>query len=412
MTPDSGRPLPIAIETSPTPPISNIQLPMKKSFLTPLLLVLCTALFAQDYERYKTLTDTTISSAYLGFDKQFTVTVPLEWQADIDRRFPLIVVFDSQNERSHGYILRTIDYLTSNEQMPAAVIISVRSEQAYRYLETAYKASDEKGLAFENEQFLFEELIPLAEKHYKASAFRVVVGHSRYGFFTSSILFSRLEDLNGIISLSPFFTQKNIAFTDSIATLQDKLLSHHKYYRFGIGNDYPDEFLQMEAAIGQRTHPMIDAKGVLFEEADHNVTPGLTIGVALYEVFEVWANIQHRYFSISEKDPAALRALEEEVASHYGHGLAFALGILNGKGWEYYNKENYEAAIVAWEIMMASYPNFSEGFLYILDAQMQLKREEDYADSIKRFRTSISGSAFYTEEEKAELIQELEAMTE
>ena len=35
-------------------------------------------------------------------------------------RFPVILLFDRQNERSFGYILRSIDYLTSTEQMPAA----------------------------------------------------------------------------------------------------------------------------------------------------------------------------------------------------------------------------------------------------------------------------------------------------
>ena len=57
-------------------------------------------------------------------DDGVALTVPLEWQEDIDRRFPLIVIFDSQNKRSHGYMLRTIDYLTSNEQMPASVIVT------------------------------------------------------------------------------------------------------------------------------------------------------------------------------------------------------------------------------------------------------------------------------------------------
>lgn len=137
----------------------------KSIYLIILVLVGTNNLFAQEYERYKKLLDTTITSKNLGFDKNITVTVPFEWQEDINRDFPLIIVFDRQNLRSHNYILNTIDYLTSNEQMPSSVIISVESEQEHRYYETLHLASSEKGLALENEKFIFEELITLAEKN-------------------------------------------------------------------------------------------------------------------------------------------------------------------------------------------------------------------------------------------------------
>jgi enterochelin esterase-like enzyme len=176
---------------------------MKKTVYLLLLILICsTNIFGQDYERYKKILDTTITSKHLGFDKNITITVPFEWQKDLNRDFPLIIIFDRQNQRSHNFILNTIDYLTSNEQMPSAIIISVESEQKYRYLETLHKASSEKGLAEENEKFLFDELIPLAEKQYNASPFRLFIGHSRYGYFTSSLLMSSINDLNGVISLS------------------------------------------------------------------------------------------------------------------------------------------------------------------------------------------------------------------
>ena len=103
--------------------------------------------------------------------------------------------------------------------MPSSIIISIESEQKYRYFETLHKISSEKGLAEENEKFIFDELIPLAEKHYNASLFRLFIGHSRYGYFTSSLFFSRIDDLNGVISLSPFFSQKNVDLTDSLQNL-------------------------------------------------------------------------------------------------------------------------------------------------------------------------------------------------
>lgn len=352
--------------------------------------------------------DTTVSSTNLGFDKNITITVPFEWQEDIDREYPLIIVFDQQNQRSYRYILNTIDYLTSNEQMPSSVIIGVESVQSQRYYETIYAVSDEQGLALQNERFIFEELIPLAENKYKASSFRLLIGHSRYGYFTTSLLCSRINDLNGVISISPFFGQKNINLIDSISLLENQLLNSHKYYRYGTGNDYPADFYKMDSLLKQFNNPRLDFKGRLFKEADHNVTPGLTVGTALYEIFEDWSEVQSKYISNEQSDLTTIDTLRKCVQAKYGSQLKFSLGILNGKGWFFYNEKEYVKAIQAWEILMETYPNFSEGYLYIIDAQLHLK--QNYDDVRVKFHQSLANSEIYSEKEKIELNQELENM--
>jgi hypothetical protein len=382
---------------------------MKQSVYILIIIFTClNNLYGQDYERYKRILDTTITSKSLGFKKNITITVPFEWQKDLNHDFPLIIVFDKQNQRSHNFILNTIDYLTSNEQMPSAIIVSVESEQKYRYLETLHKASSEKGLADQNEKFIFNELIPLAENKYNASKFRLFIGHSRYGYFTSSLLITKINELNGVVSLSPFFTQKNVNLIDSIRTIDNQKFNSHKYYRFGIGNDYPSDFLKMDSVIKQLNNSDFKAKGFLFKEAGHNVTPGLTIGVSLYEIFENWSNIQDKYLSNDQKDLKTIDFLKEEITANYGSPLKFSLGVLNGKGWYFYNKKEYKKAIEAWRLLMMSYPNFSEGYLYIIDTQIQLN--EDISETIEEFNESLARSEIYSENEKKEFLKELEIL--
>ncbi|RKS96209.1 alpha/beta hydrolase-fold protein [Chryseobacterium defluvii] len=382
---------------------------MLKKF-TLLFISFTTILFAQNYERYKKLKDTTITSKNLGFEKKVSITVPIEWQNGIKNNFPLIIVFDKQNKRSHNYIINTIDYLTSTEQIPSSIIISIESEQRYRYNETQYKTSDSNGLALENENFIFEELIPLAEKNYKASKFRILVGHSRYGYFTTSIFSSRINDLNGVISMSPFFFQKNIDLTDSISKMNNLSYNSKKYYRFGIGNDYSEDFIKMDSIIKKNIpNPFLDIKGYRFKAADHNATPGLLINAALYDIFEEWSTIQAKYSSNKQKDLSIKKDLEQKILSNYGIKLNFSIGTLNGKGWYFYNEKQYDKAIQAWQILVDSYPNFSQGFLYIIKAQIQLK--QNYFQTVEKFKTSLVNSEFYTEKEKQELEIELQEIT-
>lgn len=368
---------------------------------------LAATLFAQNYERYKKLKDTTIFSKHLGFEKKISILVPIEWQNGLKNNFPLTIVFDRQNQRSHNYIINTIDYLTSNELIPSSIIISVASEQRYRYVETQYKISDPKGLALENEKFIFEELIPLAEKKYQAAPFRLFIGHSRYGYFTTSLFNSRTKDLNAVIAMSPFFNQKNIELTDSIGKLHQSSYRSKKYYRFGIGNDFPEDFLKMDSALSKRVPtPLLDIKGARFKEASHNVTPGLMISTALYEIFEEWSAIQAKYSSVKQTDLKIKTSLDQEISSTYGTKLNFSLGVLNGKGWHFYNEKQYDKAIQAWQILMAAYPNFSEGYLYLLKAQIQLKL--NYQPTIEDFKKSLASSEFYSEKAKQELMAELQ----
>lgn len=382
-----------------------------KLFLTSclfLFLFIANFSFAQKYERYKALTDTNIASKYLGFNKDISITVPMEWQEDLIRDFPLIIIFDRQNQRSHNYILNTIDYLTSNEQMPSSIIVSIASEQKYRYVETLHQSSSKEGLASENEKFLFDELIPFMEKNYKASSFRLFIGHSRYGYFTSSLLSSRTNELNGVISLSPFFTQKNVNLCDSIAALRNKKFKANKYYFFGIGNDYPSDFIKMDSVTKNLHIPLLHTKGYFFKTADHNATPGLTIAPAMYSVFEDWSAIQAKYISNQQTDLNILPSLENEILSTYGNRIELSLGILNGKGWFFYNEEKYDKAIEAWQILLKTYPNFSEAYLYIIDAQIQLKK--DYSQTAITFRNSLSNSKMYTAKEKVDLLAELNSL--
>ncbi len=370
---------------------------------------LAQSLSAQTLERYKQIHDTVVHSTYLGYEKNISITLPSEYQEDIaDQQLPLIIIFDRQNNRSYNYMLNTIDYLTSNEQMPSSIIIGVESSQLARYKETQLEVNDSIAFGHLNEGFVFEELIPFAQQHYKASEFIVLVGHSRYGYFTTYLLKKRADELNAVISLSPFFTERNVNLVDSVTQLFSQTqINHHLYYRYGIGNDYPEDFQLMDKMLSLDKHQnnLLDFKGVLFEEADHNATPGLTIGSALYDVFSFWGHQQNIYINNDTKRLDTLKHLTENILSHYGKPLAFSLGTLNGKGWYFFNEGAYQKAIDAWEILLEAYPNFSEGYLYILYAQQELGLT--ITSTLAQLKKSLASTTFYSAAELQEIWDEI-----
>jgi hypothetical protein len=375
-------------------------------------LAFLTNTYGQTYERYKHLVDTTIRSTNLEYNKKLSITVPLEFQKDIDFNFPLIILFDHHLERMQGYTLHTIDYLTSTLSMPPSVIISVASgEGINRRHETNLTISDAQAFGAQNEQFIFNELIPFAQEQLNTSRFILLIGHSRYGYFTTHLLSERLTDLNAVISMSPFFVQKNVNLVDSLAArLQTTSLPHHVYYRFAIGNDYPDDFELMESAMskGQLQHTQFNIKGVLFKEAYHNGTPGLIIAASLYDIFEYWAKNQNEYFPYGKDNISILPQLQDSIYEHYGEYLPFSMTALNGKGWEFFGEKQYVKAIKIWKVLLEQYPNLAEFYLYIASAQKELK--QPYDDTLDKFLRLLKASILYSADEKAELFQELEKL--
>lgn len=377
-----------------------------------LLLILFSAIFFNSYsqnielERYKHHSDSLLYSTHLGYSRHISVTVPFDFQEGLNQSYPLIIIFDKQNTRSYQYLIRSIDYLTSNEQMPACVIIGVGSEMEHRYFETQYIESDSSAFGHKNELFVLKELIPLAKSSLKTSDFSLLAGHSRYGFFTTAMFLKFPNDIQAVIASSPVFSQKNYDLLPLFEEIKEINISGTRYYRYGIGNDYPEEFTRFDNRFEKQkvTNNKYSIKGTLFPEADHNVTPGLTATSALYEIFEYWSRMQNIYLDNSMDNLSMLSSLNDSIINHYGIDIAFSLGILNGKGWYFANEKRYSEAIDAWKILLKHYPNFSEAYLYIMYALAESGFPSVEYHQV--FTQNLKSSSLYSAEEKEELMNE------
>jgi len=386
---------------------------MRQLLTASLLLLMVTAACAQQYERYHTLiAHDDWYSKYLNQYRGITVTVPQEFEPSSQATYPLIIIFDRQNERSHGFIHQSIDYLTANEQMPASIIIGVGSTAEERYKETQLRSSDPNGRGEENALFITDELLPWARAQLKAGRHVTLIGHSRYGYFATYLLCKHPDLFSTVVALSPFFTAKNVNLADSIAALPVRLPPDRTtYFSYAIGNDFPEDYHLMNSTLDAVIESeRFITSGTLLKQADHNVVPGIATVNALYHVWERWSEIQNAYMNDTTGSKTILDSLSRKVKEHYGDEIAFSLGILNGKGWQYFNDARYEDAITAWETMVTAYPPFLEGHLYIAEAERRLGRYPE--QRLKRFMGGIITSQFYTEDEKAELLRELQEFEE
>ncbi|RLD21899.1 MAG: hypothetical protein DRI69_02775 [Bacteroidetes bacterium] len=384
-----------------------------KFALIALILFTLAPLTAQGFETLQIALDSNLHSESLGYDKRIQLIVPKTYVQNSENSYPLIVVFDMQNSINYKYIVNTIDYLSGFGQMPECLIIGIEAaDRSGRYRETQLALNDENALGEENEEFIFEELIPYLQNKYHANDQIILFGHSRFGYYTTHLLTQRPQDLLGVISVSPFYFQENTDHVERMVKMLGEVeLRHDLYYIPSVGDTLldTDDFYKLTAAIeGIELPEAFKFHPLTHDAADHIVTPGLTTAEAFYTIFREWSVLEMKFHRTSRDDLQAMhRELQAEIDGSYGAPIPFSLGIYNGTGWRFYNDGMYASAIESWELMMAHFPAFSYGWVFIADALSEMGRKNEIEAYLKLAEFSVQGNQYLTVEEISEIISEI-----
>ncbi len=366
---------------------------------------------------YKQLEDLTIESTNLGYKKFMRVYAPEGYDPNGTKKYPVIIIFDRQNQINCNYQLQTIGYLTTFGQMPQSIIITIASHPVKRWGETALKASSNNGFGEKTEKFIMEELIPYSHKHYHTNSFEMLIGHSRYGYFTTYMLAKHMDVLNSVISISPFFKQTNVNLVDSmVAKIQNPTgIKNNVYYMLATGDSVTDtqDYTLMKDALNARMLPnFFKCNGYELYSCDHMATPGLTVGNALYDIFSQWALGANKYYKDTMSNPTEKVKFDKYMMGiiDYGDTLAFSLGTLNGKAWQYYNNKRPAKAIEAWQVALDNYPGYTELYLYMAQAAIDLGKPAEAKNYIKLYKERIKKSTYYTKKDRKEFNKELKGL--
>lgn len=139
-----------------------------------------------------------IKSTYVGRDFHINVRLPLDYQANNAKTYPVVYVLDGDS--LFPLLAPTHLFLHYDEKLPEAIIVGISYGSFYPIINKrdidfsapAIDAAPNEGGAPRFLDFLKKELIPKIENQFRANtAKRVLVGQSRAGYF---VLWSALED--------------------------------------------------------------------------------------------------------------------------------------------------------------------------------------------------------------------------
>ncbi|HLV70982.1 MAG TPA: alpha/beta hydrolase-fold protein, partial [Xanthomarina sp.] len=142
------------------------------------------------------------NSAKLGETREIKIQLPRGYDANPDKKYPIIMVFDG--DYMFEAVAGNVDYYAFWEDMPDVIVVGVNqidSREADMYYSEQNSLLIETGAAFF--EFVGMELIPHLEKTYRTENFRVAVGHGETANFINYYLLKDDPLFKAYIVISP-----------------------------------------------------------------------------------------------------------------------------------------------------------------------------------------------------------------
>ena len=354
-------------------------------------LIFTFSLQAQNYTSYENSIKKNFFSKTLKDSVHIELTIPKELKTQTNTSYPVIYLLDKQLINNYIYNLHTIDYLSSLDAMPKAIVVGITFNQKNRNSWTLPNASG--GQADDMISFITDELNLELKNNYPISKFNLLIGHSRTAIFASYALSKRFDFFNGVIANSV----SNFDFGDSLQKKQFKIFinaidtnTNKYFYYFSVGEKaYGDLH---ESAVdklnlflkSKKTPKTLEWKYYKFKAA-HQLTPGLTIANSLNEIFKEYGRRIEQCFKIAHNSTYKIPwdeylKLYKSISTYLGYTIHPSYYFYNSIASDYYyDYKNYYGKnnlLFALEILLKAikiYPNNYEYSIWIADIYIALK---------------------------------------
>ncbi|MEZ4801779.1 MAG: alpha/beta hydrolase-fold protein [Gelidibacter sp.] len=235
-------------------------------------------------------------STKLGEARDIKIQLPRNYNPEDKTEYPLIIVLDG--DYLFEPVIGNVDYQSYWGEMPKCIIVGV-NQSATREKDLSYDSemffpSQDSANFFE---FLGMELIPYIESKYKASDFRIALGHDMSANFINYYLFKDRPIFRAFVLFSPDLApEMGNRLQQRLMTLQTDTF----YYLATADNDISNlnkSILETDGILKTVENPKVHYRFDNFTDADHYSMVGLGIPKALNQIFELYKPINLKEYN-------------------------------------------------------------------------------------------------------------------
>ncbi|NHN27163.1 alpha/beta hydrolase [Flavobacterium jejuense] len=227
-----------------------------------------------------------IQSKKLEEERTFTVSLPPNYEFDVEKKFPVLVLLDGE------YLLNPFDgilkYGNYWDDLPEMIIVAINQN----YDEKRFDDSDYDGTGLPSGkgakffEFIGFELLPYIEGKYRTQPFRIIAGHDTTASFLNFYLYKDDPVFNGYISLAPELApQMDKRVAERLAIIKKPI-----FYYLAIGQGDLTDIIQgaksLDKNISAIPNKTFSYQFDQFKGATHYSLVAQAIPQALYFIFQ------------------------------------------------------------------------------------------------------------------------------
>ena len=226
-----------------------------------------------------------IESEALGTTRELKIQLPRNYEANEDKAYPLIIVFDG--DYLFEAVAGNVDYFSYWEDMPGAIVVGVSQEESRAddcTISVANFLPYKKGAQFYD--FVETELIPFMSESYRSLDFRIAIGHGKTANFINYFFFKKTPVFNAFIALSPdlaSYMKENLTRQFSVEQKRKSF-----YYLSTASGDIKrnkKEATELNSQLSVLENPSLSYTFDNFQDATHYSLVAHSIPKALEDIF-------------------------------------------------------------------------------------------------------------------------------
>jgi len=233
----------------------------------------------------------TVESEVLRETRDLRVNVPEDYDADADRRYPVLLVLDGEWQLDHtDGASSTLELLGLGEPMIVVGVINGVAGRSADFVPSEY--ADEPARADRFLEFLENEALPAIDRDLRTNSTRVLAGYSLGGLFAVYTLVQRPDLFVGRFALSPSLWRGDEAIVSDLERFLEGSPELDSYLFTSLGslesNSIQHGFNALIDVLERHAPSGLHWQSKVVEGADHGNNSWRSTPPALKGFWEYW----------------------------------------------------------------------------------------------------------------------------
>ena len=248
-----------------------------------LLIIVLLSLSLSCFSQIKTIN---FDSEKLNAKRELYVSLPASYEKNTKKQYPILLVLDG--DYLMNPFMGALTYGSYWDDLPEVIIVGISQNKNNQRaidceIDPVTGLPNGKGVAFFD--FISLELIPMIQKEYRTTNFKIIAGHDSTAAFLNYFLYKDNPLFNAYISLSPeLAVNMEETILEALGSSKIPLF----YYTSTADGDEPkmkERISTLDSRAKEIKNPDLSFKFESFKDASHYSLVLHSIPSALYQIF-------------------------------------------------------------------------------------------------------------------------------